>query len=58
MSNLCPEVRAHALAAVLLEEFLLELAAVAQEQSVLQKERAFEIGMGIIDKKDIITTIA
>ena len=32
---------------MILEEWLLELAAVAQEQSVLQKELAFEVGMGL-----------
>ena len=37
--------RQQALAAVILEEWLLELAAVAQEQSVLQKELAFEVSI-------------
>jgi hypothetical protein len=46
-SNLNREVKQQALAAVLLEEWLLELAAIAQEQSVLQKEQAFEVGMGL-----------
>ena len=32
---------------MILEEWLQELAAVAQEQSVLQKELAFEVGMGL-----------
>ena len=41
------QVRQQALAAVILEEWLQELAAVAQEQSVLQKELAFEVGMGL-----------
>ena len=41
------EVRQHALAAVVLEEWMQELAALAQEHSVLQKERAFEVGMGL-----------
>lgn len=50
-SHLGTEVRRHALAAVLLEEWLLELAAIAQEQSVLQKEQAFEVGMGLASKK-------
>lgn len=45
--SLSREVRQHALAAVLLEEWLQELAAIAQEQSVLQKENAFHVGMGI-----------
>ena len=45
--HLSREVRRQALAAVILEEWLLELAAVAQEQSVLQKELAFEVGMGL-----------
>ena len=43
----CFQVRQQALAAVILEEWLQELAAVAQEQSVLQKELAFEVGMGL-----------
>ena len=38
--RLSREVRQHALAAVVLEEWLQELAAIAQEQSVLQKEQA------------------
>ena len=37
--RLSREVRQHALAAVVLEEWLQELAAIAQEQSVLQKEQ-------------------
>lgn len=45
--QLSREVRQHALAAVLLEEWLQELAAIAQEHCVLQKEHAFEIGMGL-----------
>ena len=46
-SHLSREVRQHAMAAVLLEEWLQELAAVAQEHGVLQKEQCFEIGMGL-----------
>ena len=45
------EVRQYALAAVLLEEWLHELAAIAQEQSVLQKERACRLGMGINEQQ-------
>lgn len=45
--QLSTEVRSHALAAVLLEEWLQELAAIAQEHCVLQKEQAFEMGMGL-----------
>jgi hypothetical protein len=37
--RLSREVRQHALAAVVIEEWLQELAAIAQEQSVLQKEQ-------------------
>lgn len=44
--NLSKEVRSQALAAVILEEWLLELAAIAQEQSNLQKEQIFEFGLG------------
>ena len=44
--------RQQALAAVILEEWLTELAAVAQEQSVLQKELAFEVGMGLRPQRD------
>ena len=46
-SHLGVDVKKHALAAVLLEEWLQELAAIAQEHSVIQKEMAFEIGMGL-----------
>ena len=45
--HLGKEVRRQAMAAVLLEEWLLELAAIAQEHSVLMKEVAFEVGMGL-----------
>ena len=38
---------------MLLEEWLLELAAIAQEQSVLQKELAFEIGMGLSESNAV-----
>ena len=44
------EVRRYALAAVILDEWLQELAAIAQEQSVLMKEIAFQVGMAIEDK--------
>ena len=47
-AHLNREVKQQALAAVLLEEWLLELSAIAQEQSVLQKEQAFEVGMGLV----------
>ena len=46
------EVRQYSLAAVILEEWLHELAAIAQEQSVLQKERVCHIGMAISEQKD------
>ena len=39
------EVRGYAMAAVILEEWLQELAAIAQEQSVLTKEILFKIGI-------------
>ena len=42
-----PEVRNYAMAAVVLEEWLQELAAIAQEQSVLMKEIAFQLGMAL-----------
>lgn len=42
---LSKEVRMQAMAAVLLEEWLLELAAIAQEHSVLQKEQVLDLGM-------------
>eukprot|EP00095_Tigriopus_kingsejongensis_P002016 maker-scaffold419_size176504-snap-gene-0.35 protein:Tk02016 transcript:maker-scaffold419_size176504-snap-gene-0.35-mRNA-1 annotation:"upf0518 protein gk23746-like isoform x4" len=41
-SHLSGEVRSQALAAVILEEWLLELAAIAQEQSLLLKEQVLE----------------
>ncbi|TRY73372.1 hypothetical protein TCAL_01536 [Tigriopus californicus] len=44
--SLSKEVRSQALAAVILEEWLLELAAIAQEQSNRQKEQIFEFGLG------------
>ena len=50
------EVRQYALAAVILEEWLHELAAIAQEQSVLQKEQAYRIGMGITEQQDGATS--
>ena len=43
------EVRQYSLAAVILEEWLHELAAIAQEQSVLQKERLCQINQAIND---------
>ena len=49
-SCLSDDVRRHGLAAVLLDEWLVELAAIAQEQSTLQKERAFEIRMGLDER--------
>ena len=39
------EVRGYAMAAVILEEWLQELAAIAQEQSVLTKETLFKVGI-------------
>ena len=41
------EVKGYAMSAVILEEWLQELAAIAQEQSVLMKEIAFHIGMAL-----------
>ena len=41
------ELRQYSLAAVILEEWLHELAAIAQEQSVLQKEQVCHMGMEI-----------
>ena len=46
------EVRQYSLAAVILEEWLHELAAIAQEQSVLQKERLCQINLAISEHKD------
>ena len=46
------EVRQYSLAAVILEEWLHELAAIAQEQSVLQKERVCQINLEISERKD------
>ena len=46
------EVRQYSLAAVILEEWLHELAAIAQEQSVLQKERVCQINLEISEQKD------
>ena len=45
------------MAAVILEEWLQELAAIAQEQSVLMKEIAFHVGMALDSQPDTpITT--
>lgn len=49
LSRFEPEIRGYAIAAVILEEWLQELAAIAQEQSVLMKEIAFHLGMAIDD---------
>ena len=46
------EVKQYSLAAVILEEWLHELAAIAQEQSVLQKERVCQINLEISEQKD------
>ena len=46
------EVRQYSLAAVILEEWLHELAAIAQEHSVLQKEQVCHMGMEIPGQKD------
>ena len=46
------EIRRYALAAVILDEWLQELAAIAQEQSVLMKEIAFQLGMAIEENKN------
>ena len=46
------EVRQYALAAVILEEWLHELAAIAQEQSVLQKERLCQVNLETPENKD------
>ncbi len=45
--HLGDEVKRYALAAVLMDEWLLELSAIAQEQSVLQNKKAYEVGMGL-----------
>merc|ERR1719410_2839822 len=55
LSRFGSEVRGYAMAAVILEEWLQELAAIAQEQSVLMKEIAFQLGMAI-DGGDTTTT--
>merc|ERR1712008_583126 len=47
LSRFGSEVRGYAMAAVILEEWLQELAAIAQEQSVLRKEIAFHVGMAL-----------
>ena len=47
LSRFGPDVRGYAMAAVILEEWLQELAAIAQEQSVLRKEIAFHVGMAL-----------
>merc|ERR1712173_74705 len=47
LSRFGSEVRGYAMAAVILEEWLQELAAIAQEQSVLMKEIAFHVGMAL-----------
>merc|ERR1712086_1196092 len=51
LSRFGSEVRGYAMAAVILEEWLQELAAIAQEQSVLMKEIAFHVGMAL-DSQD------
>jgi len=51
LSRFGAEVRGYAMAAVILEEWLQELAAIAQEQSVLMKEIAFHVGMAL-DSQD------
>merc|ERR1712141_607139 len=55
LAGLNIEVRGYAMAAVILEEWLQELAAIAQEQSVMMKEIAFQLGMAI-DGGDTTTT--
>ena len=47
LRNITPEARQFALAAVLLEEWLHELAAIAHEQSMLQREQAYKVGIGM-----------
>ena len=42
-----PETRQYAMAAVILEEWLHELAAIAHEQSILQREQAYQVGLGL-----------
>lgn len=44
------------MAAVLLEEWLQELAAIAQEQSVLMKEIAFHLGMALDDQQQPLSS--
>ena len=48
-SKVSPETRQYAMAAVILEEWLHELSAIATEQSVLQKEQASEHFMSMED---------
>ncbi len=55
MSRFEPEVRGYAMAAVILEEWLQELAAIAQEQSVLMKEIAFHVGIMPLDNNQPIS---
>ena len=55
--RLSREVRQHALAAVVLEEWLQELAAIAQEQSVLQKEQAaYQVNSTLQTSSNRVTT--
>ena len=56
LSRFDSEIRGYAMAAVVLEEWLQELAAIAQEQSVLMKEIAFHIGMAIEDNENVVVT--
>ena len=55
LSRFAPEIRGYAMAAVILEEWIQELAAIAQEQSVLMKEIAFHVGMAIEDSNNATT---
>ena len=56
LSRFGPEIRGYAMAAVILEEWIQELAAIAQEQSVLMKEIAFHVGMAIEENSNNATT--
>ena len=54
---LSKEVRMQAMAAVLLQEWLLELAAIAQEHSVIQKEHVLDLGMDLERTKEAVKTM-
>ena len=52
LANLNSEVRGYAMAAVILEEWLQELAAIAQEQSVMMKEEMTFKGLEVNEKSN------